>query len=461
MFNMEIFMKKKLPIIITAVLAIVLIACILSACTESFKQKHVETVYSESIQSNGGMAVVYGNYLYFINGYAGESADNTFGKVVKGAIARVDLVDGKPSGDAQIIVPKNAYSTDKEYGGLYISGDYIYYATTSTDLNGSGDAKTDHGVIMRTKVDGTGTTVVKKFDDHSFVFRVAGDKLVYIRENAIYSIDLNSKKFDETTVEEKILSSYLIDDNYIYYLTNNGDDTSDQIAKVYPLAGGEAKAILSAELFGNNNVKYTLSILSAIDEGDSVRLYYTKKDSEVNSAEEGVYSYLYAKSDFAFNKANEKRLTQNSNSTTNLAYTKFFKAGNYYLGFASSKLDAFNAEGVRVEGGLDRGSSFAVYDIEETADAVYLWYTESNVLYKIQLMAKDGDNYAFVEKNATKAFSASYATDYVSFDKIGDVVYYFNSNISNNAYYHLLSDTDTASGKILGKITEEDVINAF
>ena len=459
-------MKKSL-IVITFILAVVLVAAALVGCTESYKQSAVPTEKG-AVSDNGGMAVVYGKYLYFINGYAGESADNTFGSVVKGAIARVELENGKPKGNAQVIVSKNVYGTDTTYGGLYIADDYIYFASTNTDLDSTGSAKTASGVLMRAKVDGSSVERIATFDDHSFVFTVVGKKLTYIRNNNVYVIDLTASKLSATTVETGILTGYLLTEDYLYYTQYNDGHSDNYVIKAYPLAGGKAKVILSnANL--NADTEYTFSLLSAIDEGNNkVKLFYTKTDSGLNTPEVGVYAYEYVKGTFAFNKANEVRFTHNATSATNLAYTKFYKAGTYYLGLASTKLDIFNADGTRATGdegleSLNIGSTVSVFEVEETENAVYLWYIDSSVLKRIQILSVNNGVYAIVEKSAKKMFTGSYNTTYVSIDRIGDVLYYLNSSISDNAYYYVLDDAaeSTDAGKILGIITETDRIAAF
>lgn len=459
-------MKKSL-IVITFILAVVLVAAALVGCTESYKQSAVPTEKG-AVSDNGGMAVVYGKYLYFINGYAGESADNTFGSVVKGAIARVELENGKPKGNAQVIVSKNVYGTDTTYGGIYIADDYIYFASTNTDLDSTGSAKTASGVLMRAKVDGSSVERIATFDDHSFVFTVVGKKLTYIRNNNVYVIDLTASKLSATTVETGILTGYLLTEDYLYYTQYNDGHSDNYVIKAYPLAGGKAKVILSnADL--NADTEYTFSLLSAIDEGNNkVKLFYTKTDSGLNTPEVGVYAYEYVKGTFAFNKANEVRFTHNATSATNLAYTKFYKAGTYYLGLASTKLDIFNADGTRATGdegleSLNIGSTVSVFEVEETENAVYLWYIDSSVLKRIQILSVDNGVYAIVEKSAKKMFTGSYNTTYVSIDRIGDVLYYLNSSISDNAYYYVLDDAaeSTDAGKILGIITETDRIAAF
>ncbi|MBR1747563.1 MAG: hypothetical protein IJ735_05055 [Clostridia bacterium] len=200
---------KKSIVFIALVLVIALCLVALVGCSESYSANGVKTEKGP-VGDNGGMAVVYGKYLYFINGYAGESVDNTFGNVVKGSIARVELDEnGVPKGNATVIVPKNVYGTDTTYGGIYIVDDYIYYASTNTDLNNSGSPRTSSGVLMRTKVDGSYTERIATFDDHSTVFTVVGKKLTYIRNNNVYAVDLTDKNFGATTVDTSILSGYL------------------------------------------------------------------------------------------------------------------------------------------------------------------------------------------------------------------------------------------------------------
>lgn len=460
-------MKKKLQIFVAAVAVAVLVFALVG-CTESLKQDAIATEFSDKVESNGGMAVVYGDYLYFINGHAESSADNTFGQVVKGAIARIKYENGKPKGDAQIIVPKVVYGTDTKYGGLYIADNYIYYQTPSVKLDKDGKPKSTEAVLMRTKVDGTDTTEIAYFKDHSIVFRVCGDKLAYIKDNELHSIDLNDKKFKDTTVDTSLASGYLLDDQRIYYVKNNDGDSKNQTVKVYPLAGGEVKDIMNATLSNVTDKTFAYTLLNVIDEGSAVRLFYTKTDNGINTPDVGIYSYNFDKTKLEYDMANEVRYTRNTSSTTNLAYTAFYKAGKYYLGLASDKLDAFNADGSRVPDAeniqsMKVGSTITVFDVEETEDAVYVWYISSNVLYKIRIMAKNNGEYTFVEDNTAKVFSGSYNTSYVTLEKIGSVIYYLNSSISDNAYYYEIEEgkEDTAKGKILGEITTDDLIAAF
>ena len=60
-----------------------------SACGNSYKAKRLSGNISGEISSNGGFAVEKGDYVYYVNGKQANTADNTFGTPVKGAIMRI------------------------------------------------------------------------------------------------------------------------------------------------------------------------------------------------------------------------------------------------------------------------------------------------------------------------------------------------------------------------------------
>lgn len=91
-------MKKK---IFAAIIAVLLVCAPLTACGESFTNPKVEGKQDTSyvVTSNGGSAVQYGNYVYYINGYRGyddaDGSENYWGNVVKGGLYRSELIAGE------------------------------------------------------------------------------------------------------------------------------------------------------------------------------------------------------------------------------------------------------------------------------------------------------------------------------------------------------------------------------
>lgn len=85
-------MKKKILAIIIAIMMVLPLV----ACGESYKNPTVEGEQKDYyvVVSNGGSAVQYGNYIYFINGYRGyddDGSDNYWPNVVKGGLFRAEL----------------------------------------------------------------------------------------------------------------------------------------------------------------------------------------------------------------------------------------------------------------------------------------------------------------------------------------------------------------------------------
>ena len=109
-------MKRKILISVAIILTAALLVTVLVACNKSYKQDALpDSPGAEAaVTSNGGMAVKVGNYLYFINGYAGQDGDNEFKNVVKGAIMRAPIENGVPNRDkVQTVVPKNVYNSEE------------------------------------------------------------------------------------------------------------------------------------------------------------------------------------------------------------------------------------------------------------------------------------------------------------------------------------------------------------
>jgi hypothetical protein len=149
-----------------------------------------------AVTSNGGSAVQYGNYVYFINGTRGFDDDNAknnvFGSVVKGGLCRVELNGSKVSSDngdsfritsggdagsklvgavattfdnkttleasVQTIAPKTIGTSGYHNGGgVFIFGNYVYYASPDNTKNKQGETTYKRTAFFREKLDGSET----------------------------------------------------------------------------------------------------------------------------------------------------------------------------------------------------------------------------------------------------------------------------------------------------------------
>ena len=92
---------------------------------------------SGTVSENGGFVVKKGDYIYFINGSEVSTASNEYNTVKKGALMRIKESEiGKSS--AEMVVPMIVGSQGME-SGVFVYGDYAYFATPSTNKDMDGE----------------------------------------------------------------------------------------------------------------------------------------------------------------------------------------------------------------------------------------------------------------------------------------------------------------------------------
>ena len=193
---------------------------------------------TEAGKSNGGFAVEKGDYIYYINGSENYSATNSYGDVVKGALMRIkksDLTAGNYE-NADVVVPMMFVSQDYD-SGIFIYGDYVYYATPTSDKNMQGQVTNSWIDFKRAKLDGSETMKGYYFrlSNNATKFRfVAEGESVY----CLYEEDGMLKSFNTSTGVTTVLvkgGTYFYDmkdltNGNVYYtmgVTYNADtDTS-------------------------------------------------------------------------------------------------------------------------------------------------------------------------------------------------------------------------------------------
>lgn len=461
-------MKKKLLSLIICVLLVGVMAISMVACTESYKQDAIATdLTDKTVESNGGLAVRVGKYLYFINGYGEATGENDFGEAVKGAIMRVELENNAPKdGTLVTIVPKNVYNTNTKVG-LTVSGDYIYYTSPSIEKGSDGTAKTANMWIMRTKLDGTDTQVLVKLEDYTTNFRIAGNYLVYQdKEYNLHAIDLTSKKLKDEIVKEEISTAMLA---YSYesalpgvvFFTTTAENKTESHNEIWAFVNGETKKVIDgrysydASTLAHKN-GYSLSILDVQSVGGKTRLIYTKTDSGANTTSKGDYYYDFD-ANYTFSASNEVRMTSGVNYT---AY-KFFD-GNNALASDSDSVDYLRVvDGKWVSDVVIKASSATLMDVEVINNEVIATYLASSVVYEIKILEKNDNTYAKELSSAKTIFNSKFNSTWLGLDLVGDVIYFFNSDVKNNAYYLDLAkvvdrNTNTLLPTQLGKFSAED-----
>ena len=456
-------MKKKTIVSVVALIMTITLVCVaLAGCNKTYKRDALANSPGSdaAVSGNGGMAVKVGDYLYFINGYAGQDAANEFGEVVKGAIMRVKFTaDGNPDpSTVETVVPKNVYNTSAN-SSLVIRNGYIYFTTPSDKSDSDGNAKTSEMVLMRSTLDGSKTETIAEFSDYTPSYRVSANYIVYVNSaSELHLIDLKSKKFTDTLVDEKV-SSFTVPDY--------ADDYNSMEDVVFYLKSADSAYATHNIVYAYKAGGYKLTLLDVTFEGEGLRLQYTKTDSGSNTKSTGVYSYLFDAT-LAFNAAAEVRYT------TGTTYTSlWYLDSENILAVDSDSIDFIFKKGDswEIRRNLVEVSSVSILTASmtasaESADVVTLRidYINSSKVYRISLVLDKNDTENLDYDSVELLFDSKYATDWLSLDLVGNTVYFFNSDVLNNIYFVNLDEVNPRNAnsriaKRLGVFSAEDVID--
>lgn len=391
-------MKK----ILSKLALVLVVGCLLFTAVgcggTNWKKEDVTLKEWGKVVSNGGFVAETENYFYYINGLGNSTADNTFGNPQKGAlcaVSKADLESGKTE-DAQkcIVVPKLFVASDYK-GGIYISGDYVYYGSPSVDKNSSGKTANDELHFMRTKLDGTDSTSYFKTQAISDEYRIVE------KDGTVYFVVYDSKNtelvsYNTATKEKTVLAK-----------TDEKTSGSESL-KTYKF-GDFAKD--GAAVFFTNTV-YTES--------------YSEQDAAANSnytRTAASYNKLYAY------KAGEEVKEIFDGEETKTSYEISLNKGGYVyytatkavsmnetVGYVASVEELYNGEA----GSIVLNSSYAdAKNVIVGKDEVYTVSSDNGDVRKVSLI----DNGAKAEKKVASINSASTLL-FVN----GEYLYYLNGN---------------------------------
>ena len=491
-------MKKKLLVFIIAIVAAI---AVLSGCTETFKQNAISGNYDNlKVESNGGLSVKAGNYVFYINGYAGQDSENVFGSALKGAVMRATIdengnIDPKT---AVVVVPKNVYNTVKT-SGLFVVDNWLYYTCPSTKKDSSGSYQTSNMVLLRTKVDGTDTEEIKTFSAYTPTFKIGKTAVMYYDSSSyeLHSINLSDKK--DTTVAESVRGFVFAENvpdnafNEWAFYTKSAEDTSASHNEVYKvkLDGTSAEKLIDGKDSYSEAVKqeqikgdaaekgFSLTLNSAYLKADGVRLVYSKTDSGQNTISQGLYMAELSEG-LAFDEAKESKLSSNGKvSGQDDTYSSLYFIDNEnILATGSSSVQWIRREvGGKVWSPVFRpetskhcisvAATVLKYEVTDETGVLYFFNGTKLQRYEI-LKYVEGKPAAYADTNAVDVIdSFSATTSWLAAELIGDNLIYWDSNVSNYTYVIDLGeikmsdkankyDQETVVKTLISKVTEED-----
>lgn len=285
-------------------------ATLLVACNPDVF-KPVEMPASATPESNGGNAVKYGDWIYYVNGYqSSASAENTYTQVKArvGAVARIKVTDLESlfavyddpkfttgtsrtneiarivAEKAQIVVPKFYYSantTSTHINGIYIFNDRLYILTPNDELTAGGNSLTSQSVLTSFKLDGSDMKRHYVFTSNSaqVLLAMAGGKLTacYATSSEVGSVDVESG--NRTVYAEEVKSAQIdVSGKAVVFLDKDGS-----ICKINAGASEVTTVVENVKMEGHDHSHLTYTI-SNVNNGC---IYYTVADS-TNSSIDGT-----------------------------------------------------------------------------------------------------------------------------------------------------------------------------
>lgn len=426
-------MTKKTILVI---MALVLITAVLAGCpaenTKNFTP--VEKPAGSTIVDNGGVAVGYGEYTYFVNGSSDATADNTYNQVVTGAVCRVKTEDiGKDDAVIEVVVPKIFYKGNAESTGLFAFGDRIYFTTPGVEKNNNGELKEGELSIISAKVTGEDVKIHVTISSNSApVYFFTGENAVtavYLVDSKLYSLNLSSGKPVEladnvTAVKGDSQAVYALQS--ITYKDSQDEEQTRKYNNVlkYTLGATEVSTILKGAKEDNaHGIEITYALISVY----GGKLYYTATNTYV--AFSGTFVYDGA----------EKRLSANTQSSFLPYKDGILMLSNSFVCYIVYD----ETTGAVSSTKLIYTSAFTPVKID--GDTVY--YTNSNKLYKAVI--KEGE---IVEG---KVLTSSSMTDSnLSFDIMDGAVFFIESS-NKKMTRAIINDKDEVEETTL-EYTKED-----
>lgn len=295
-------MKKK---ILATIIAVLLICAPLAACGETFKNPTVEGKQDTSyvVVSNGGSAVQYGNYVYYINGYRGyedsDGSENYWGNVVKGGLYRAELIAGTKV-DFDYV---NAF-------GVRVDGLKTFESAYNVE--------TEYDFVTEKK---TVVTGYEKDEDGEIIYD--GDDPIETTEEVDVAVSYRiASKTIGTSGYSK--GGIFIYDEYVYYATPSNEQNRS----------------------GEFETEKTMFFRTKLDGSETLRLYTTANDTSSSEyafyKQNGkVYLTVHDGSDIISVKVGDKKVESVSKIASDVSAVLFPVRDVYYSGIETNEAEDF------------------------------------------------------------------------------------------------------------------------
>ncbi len=396
--------KKSLIILVACLICVMLV---LTACVKTVPFTPAgDALTGGAVEGNGGIAVKYNDYIYYVNGHQGNaSTDNAYtndirtGSIVRISVAKLDEIisinEGSEKdvadrvatavkGAVELVVPCFYYSantTNTSLNGIYIFNDRIYITTPNQDLTAGGNTQFDQLVLRSYKLNGADEQQHATFNSNSMQIMLS------CVNNVVHATYLDGSTLRDVNVATGVDSEIVTEisgttfdgkNNAVYYINKDG-----AICKF--VVGSESKTLVA-------NVEDITYTISSISDG---YVYYTKADAN-NSTMDGKIIYC------ANETVSDKVVLNVQPSTAFIGWgEKVISTEEKTLGETSAKkyvVKAFWTDGTATEEVLfESRNAITLVKVEGNL----LYYTEKGISYTRNLA--DGTTVAYAKDLSTTA----------------------------------------------------------
>lgn len=370
-------MSKKYKKIIGVSMAVALLgsAFTLVGCKDDgYKGEKLTPGYvaDAQVSSNGGFVVEKGDYVYFINGAQDYTANNEYGNVVKGSLMRIAKSDMKAGNydKAQIVVP-SLFASGNYDSGIYIYGDYVYYATPTTDTTVKGESKNSQMDFKKARLDGSSAPSKDPFlrlDSNTAKYRFVTEK----------GVDRNKDGKDDVFClyeENSELKSFNV-------------DTKEKVT----LVKGAGAFFYDQNDLANPNVYYTMSVVYDADSENPTtgieynQIYCVNASARVAKTDASTASYTVENGktyDFD-EKFMKDKAEKNGYDLKDYKTYPYVNLGSLVLdgiGFSSGKYTQFNGGTAedQAQASEPRGYTYTITNFASNGEEKGVYFTRKNV----------------------------------------------------------------------------------
>lgn len=301
-------MFKKSTIKKSAIVLVALLMCavaVFAACTPQNAFKPVTMPASATPEGNGGIAVRYGEWIYYVNGYQSSYvASNSYANEIRvGSVVRIksaDLDDVIKINDqdlsstkkteaikkavaekAETVVPNFYYTgntTSVNLNGLYIFNDRIYITTPNSDLDANGNLLNSQLVLASYKLDGSDM-------QRHYVFKTNAPQLALSQQgNDVFATFVLDSKLSTLKVgdkEAKVLAEKITSptftNGFVYFLDEDGSICQHTIGST------ETPKVLVQNVVEEGHEGHSHNTTYTIKSANGEYVYYTVSDGSQTS----------------------------------------------------------------------------------------------------------------------------------------------------------------------------------